>query len=515
MLQAIREGIHQYSPQAIAGRIWQDPRGAAQTADDAVRAMANTVTFGQADRLAGYMGGEGTEAEVAKSELARQRSPVASTVGDIAGGVALPGFGAEALAAKMGSGLAGRAAAYGLTGAATGAAQGAGNTYTGNTRDYITNALIGGAFGGPLGAAGGAVFGARPAISIAKTPTVPELHGTKTAAYDALAANPARYDAQHLAQRANDLEQRFWTQENFGREYSPVSFKALDQMRRPYAAAVQASPSAISTITPANIDFVRKGLNRIPLGEASATDRASGRLVKSALDDFLERPPLGAVMPGSEAAARRASAQAVLARESNAGYKRAVVSDALIRRAEGAAGPNASPLDIEAALRSQYRANLAPDKRTGRSPAQNQGFNPAEIGLMDAFSKGVDTPVRNAIRWAARNVGANTKFGLAQGAVGAGAGYFAPEGTPIEQRLAMAAALPTLGAGTRLVGNRIARNAVQNIDEALRQRNPLYQFRAMNAPMASPSGSPATAQAMRDAVAATLIKRQIAPDQQE
>jgi len=507
VLQTIREGIHQYSPQAIAQRIWEDPKGAAQTADDAVRAAANTITFGQADRLAGYMGGEGTDAEVAKSAAARQRSPIASTVGDVAGGVMLPGFGAEALAARMGGNAAARAGAYGLTGAATGAAQGAGNTYTGNPRDYVTNALIGGAFGGTLGAAGGAAFGARPAITTARTPTVAEQQQFKTAAYDVLKANPARYDAQHLAQRANDVEQRFWTRDNYGRQYSPASFDALDQMRAPYAAAVQASPSAISTVTPANIDFIRKGINQ---NAASETDKASGRIVKRAMDDFLERPPLGAVMPGSEAAARRASAQAVLARESNAGYKRAVVSDAMLRRAEGA---NTSPLDIEAALRREYKTNLAPNKYTGRSPAQNEGFNPAEIGLMTDFSRGVDTRTNNAIRWAAKL--ADTKLGaLGAAGGGVGAGYYAPEGTPIEQRVLMGAALPALGLGVRGAGNRIARNAIRDIDERLRQRNPLYQLRARNAPIVSPSGSPDAAQAMRDALAATLIKRQVAPDEE-
>src|SRR6187399_507886 len=48
-----------------------------QTADDAVRAAANAVTFGMADRLAGLTGG-GTDAQVKLSEEARKRSPYAS-----------------------------------------------------------------------------------------------------------------------------------------------------------------------------------------------------------------------------------------------------------------------------------------------------------------------------------------------------------------------------------------------------------------------------------------------------
>jgi len=509
-LQTVREAIHSYSPQAIAQSIWQDPKGAAQTADDAVRAAANTVTFGQADRLAGYLGGTGTDAEVQRSLEARQRSPKASLAGDIAGGVALPGFGAEALAARWGGGLAGRAGAYGLTGAGTGAAQGAGNTYSGDVRDYVTNALIGGALGAGTGAAGGAVFGGRPAVSAAKTPTVDETRAFKNYAYDLLKANPARYDAQHWAQRANEVENAFATRYNFGREYSPGSFKALDQMRQPYAAAVREAPDAISTITPANVDFVRQGLNRIPYGKETKTDIESARHVKRAMDDFLERPPVGAVMPGSEAAAAAAGRTARLARESNAGFERAATSADLIQRAEGRAGAYATPLGIEQALRQEYKNFLLPNVKTHRSRAQEAGYSPTEMNLMDAFSKGVDTPGRNALRAIAGTFGG--RGGLTTlGAAGVGGAYFAP-GEMSENRLAAAAALPAVGFGARLAGNRIARNAVQKIDETLRQRNPLYQMRVANAPMMpGPGSAPGAAQATRDAITAALLHRQPTP----
>ena len=157
---------------------------ALETADDAVRAAANAVTFGGADRLAGYMNSGGPQtlsglitgqkpltydqavnAEVARSDAARKRSPIASLGGDIAGSVALPGFGAEALAARFGRGALGRFGAYGTTGAGVGALQGAGNTYSGDVPDYVKNALIGGGIGlgtgGVLGSALGLVQSSR------------------------------------------------------------------------------------------------------------------------------------------------------------------------------------------------------------------------------------------------------------------------------------------------------------------------------------------------------------------
>jgi hypothetical protein len=179
-----------------AGNTWWDTaKNVGQTADDVARAAANAVTFGMADRFAGYMGGQGTDAEVAKSEAARARSPYASVVGDVGGSLALPGFGAEALAARLGGGLGARAAGYGLTGAASGAAQGAGSTYTGNLPDYLTNATIGGAMGGVLGAGLGGAFGGRPQVSRAAVPTQPEAHAAAEGAYDALARSGARCTA--------------------------------------------------------------------------------------------------------------------------------------------------------------------------------------------------------------------------------------------------------------------------------------------------------------------------------
>src|SRR6185436_465270 len=141
------------------------------TANDFGRAVSNAATFGMANRLKGYISGTGTDEQARLSEEARQRSPYASVVGDVYGSFAIPSLGAGGLAARMGGGALARAGAYGATGAVTGAAAGAGNTYTGNPADYLTNAGIGAAISAPLGAVGGAAFGRGPAVTRAETPT--------------------------------------------------------------------------------------------------------------------------------------------------------------------------------------------------------------------------------------------------------------------------------------------------------------------------------------------------------
>jgi hypothetical protein len=345
------------------------------TANDFGRSVSNAATFGMANRLKGYISGTGTDEQARLSEVARERSPIASTAGDVYGAFAVPGLGAENLAARMGGRVLARAGAYGLTGAATGAAQGAGNTYSGKLPDYVQNALVGGAIGAPMGAIGGAVFGRRPARSAAETPNVRELQVDKNAAYDTLKASPAQYDAMHLAHRGDALEHQFQTVDRFTPRDSPSTFRALDDMREPYAAAVQAGPSAMATVDPANIDYIRRGINKIPPSAERAVDRESGRAVKGALDDFLENPPPGAVMPGYEGAARDAAATALLARQSNGAYKRAQLSETMRGNAENRAASNYSGLNLENELRKEYRNLLNTDKKSGLSGAERAGYN--------------------------------------------------------------------------------------------------------------------------------------------
>jgi len=76
---------------------------AARAADDIVRSVANGMTFGFADKLAGAINGTGTETERSKSQEALDRAGSAGAVAEIGGAVATP-----VLAARNGLALAGR-----------------------------------------------------------------------------------------------------------------------------------------------------------------------------------------------------------------------------------------------------------------------------------------------------------------------------------------------------------------------------------------------------------------------
>lgn len=110
---------------------------AAQAADDIVRATANGLTFGFADKIAGALSGEGTEAERQRSQQAQERAGLAYNAAQMAGGLrsalsagnaglTLIGRGAPATMTGLGGVLA-RTGVAGLEGAGYGALDALGN----------------------------------------------------------------------------------------------------------------------------------------------------------------------------------------------------------------------------------------------------------------------------------------------------------------------------------------------------------------------------------------------------
>jgi hypothetical protein len=166
------------APPALAAMGYGElAKTAGRTADNIVRAAANSMTFGMADRFAGGMDAltgqapsysEGVKAQHAESEARRVEQPAAGIVGDVAGGltggVGLAKSGLT-LAGRVGPGMLPRVLGYGAEGAAYGGAHGAGSTYSDRIADYIENAkkgaTTGALIGGGLpvaGAAGGALY---------------------------------------------------------------------------------------------------------------------------------------------------------------------------------------------------------------------------------------------------------------------------------------------------------------------------------------------------------------------
>ena len=498
---AAEDWVDAPAPDSGGGSWWDTAKSVGQTADDTVRAMANAATFGMADRLAGYMGGQGTAAEVAKSEAARERSPYASIAGDVTGSLALPGLGAESLAARYGSGALARAGAYGATGAVTGAAQGAGNTYTGELPDYVKNAAIGGTLGGAFGAIGGAAFGRAPDRLRQGTPTSSELHDVAQTNYDTLARSRAAYEPQAFHQVGDDLENQLLAQRYHWRD-SPATWRALDEIRGGGAPG-QLDTGANALIDPASIEFVRKGINKIPQTEATATDRASGEVVKRALDDFIINPPPGAVLPGMQREADLAAQRAVEARGNWAGHKRTEALEDLIANAQNTAGATHSGLNLENELRKGVRSFIR--QKAGESPASRAGYNDPEVAALNQYARG--NTGSNVLRWAGNSLGGGGGIAgpLVGGiALGGASKYFKDDP---ELGAAVGVGAPTLGLALRALGNRRAGGEIAQLQNMIAQRTPLYQYRQMMTGMVPGPGSPTAAKTARDAVALELLKQ--------
>lgn len=484
-------------------RTWGDVgRSALQTVDDGVRAAANAVTFGMADRFAGAMpGGGGTDAEVRRSEEARKRSPYASIAGDVGGSLALPGFGAEALAARMGGGLAARAGAYGLTGAGTGAAQGAGTTYSGNLPDYVNNAAVGGVMGGVLGAAGGALFGRGPAT--ARTPTLAEQRQATTQAYDRLRQSDAMYDGNAFGRRAQAVERRFADDYLTPREAS-YAFRGIDDMHR----TAQGTPGIRQTVTPSQMDWIRKGVNRAydDVGPAARSEQEGARTFNRSLDDFVINPPPGAVIPGFEQSAAEAAQIATRARALNAAKERMRVVEDMTTRAMDTTGATHSGLNFQNEMRKQYRGLLRPDKR-GRSDAQREGFDQGEIAAMRGFTRGGSDRMDNFYRWAQKAGGGGGGLGFTvtsgiMGTAGGTAGHYFKDDPALGSALGVG--IPLAATLATMHGNRRAQAATDAIRDRIAQRNPLFNPNAGTVPG---YGYPRVAKGTRDAVTLEMLKQ--------
>ena len=149
-----------------------------------------------------------------------------------------------------------------------------------------------------------------------------------------------------------------------------------EQLKRRAGAAhlVNSTPASALPSIPATSTVLVKGLNRIPKNDRTLTDRESASIVKRALNDFIENPPPGAVLPGTETAARQASTLARNARGDYGGYKRVQTVDELISNAAHATGATHSGLNLQNELRKGVRTFVK--EKGGESPPARQGLIP-------------------------------------------------------------------------------------------------------------------------------------------
>jgi hypothetical protein len=287
---------------------------------DFATGVGNTGTFGmdvRRDALSGWIAGDypsypaGVEAEQKKIEKQRERSPYATTAGNVAGGV---GAGVAVGSAGVGVNIAGRAAqavpmwlakamGFGTEGAIVGGAQGAGQTYTGNAADYAANAGKGAAIGGVLGGtagqfvpnsavqmrAGSPVTG-RPIVQ----PTEAQLLALSNRSYQNAARIPVTYPGSQLQGTLSQAESQLMAQ-NVAPEQAQTVMRIIERVRN--------HPGSIS---PAQLDGIRQSLNNMKNVPTPGAEKAgvAAAILRDSIDDMMQH---GSQHASNPALARQAA----------------------------------------------------------------------------------------------------------------------------------------------------------------------------------------------------------------
>jgi hypothetical protein len=203
----------------------------------------------------------------------------------------------------------------------------------------------------------------------------------------------------------------------------------------------------------------------------------------------MENPPQDTVLSGPAA-----EAGAVLkdARGDRAAFERANKLQGIEYNAEvQSSNPRGSTYD--SSLRRKVQPLLNP-----QYPYRLNGFTPDErAGIQNiAEPTGVQGFVRNGLGTAGEWLGGKGHFASPAAAIGAGiagAHEFGPVGA------AAAAGPPILGAALRAGENALTKRAFNNVDEAVRQRSPLYRDRLAATPPTMSEAAPVVSNSLKGA----------------
>lgn len=350
-----------------------------------------TSAIGAPFRAAGdWMSGKGfdvgkayNEKQAVETELQRrrdERSPVASTVGQIGGSMAVAGPVAKAgysllqgakptLMSLMGRGAA-EGAGYG---AVYGAGEGEGLAERGE--NALTGAIVGGATGGATGAL------ARPGagkVDTASLPSADDLKNAAQAAYQRADDAGVIYSKDAMKRITDALTGEF-TNFGFHPELQSGAKVALNEMNR----------LSGENATLKGLDTARKLANNAFQPGNKSNNALTGKVV-SAIDDLVANPQAGDVLMGDGAGASAAI------QEARGLYRQASKLDTvngLLDRARLNAGSSGSGGNVENASRQQLKRILTSDK-------MKRGFTSDEQKAVKAAVLG--TPGQNVLRLAGK-----------------------------------------------------------------------------------------------------------------
>ena len=465
-------------------------------AADFTKAASNTFSMGMRDRLEGatdWLRGkapsysEGVNQAVADSAIRRERSPLISAAGDVAGGTAqafVPGVGATGRTISAALGGAGRGvmpnvarvAGYGIEGGLLGAGQAAGQTYSENPADYARNAMTGGAFGTLVGAPFGHFADVAPR-SMAAIPSSVELKASSKNAYDLTHQIPVAYDAPHFWGGLDALEQQLLAKTNPVR--SPSVFNTIERGR---GGRGQVGPGQTATVSPKNIDDLRQQLTGVSEPGASHA--------RSWLDSYMQDPT--GVVRGTDAQRAEIAKLLTQARGDWRAGKRTQTVEETNQYAEDRAATANSGANVGNTYRQKLVALLNPKSREGR------WYTPEEQADIRDVTRG--ETAANFMRSAG-----NLAKGI-PGQITAGGGVTAALATGDMTPLIGALAYPA-GATIKGIGNQMTVRHAESLADKMAMRSPLYRDRAANAPVLPGAGLSNPLEGGRNAITNQIINQ--------
>jgi hypothetical protein len=263
--------------------------------------------------------------------------------------------------------------------------------------------------------------------------------------------------------------------------------------------------------TPAEIERIRQGINKIPFTPERAADRSAGREVKQAIDEFYANPPLGAVRTGTEAEAATAAETADLARKLHGAARRGQAWDNIVHDAELATQNPRSGVSFPEAVWAGVR-NLEKSDRPGAMP-KLAGYSDAEKAALEKIAyPGFG---QRALRGASNMLGGGTHglvnpFTLAAGGAGTGYGLGYAIGADPTTTAMIGAAGPLTGLGARIASNRMANKAIQEASDIIHQSNPLYDYRVMTSGTKPGGGLPPSINdPVRNAITTAIVRQNL------
>lgn len=293
-------------------------------------------------------------------------------------------------------------------------------------------------------------------------PTAEQLKTRADASYDQMRASGAEYSASDVAKTAQEAIVGL-NEKGLGPNTAKKTNKVLKEL---------ANPPERAFATASDLQSARSTFGNIAASANNGADRKGARLAKAALDRFI-----------SDAAKLDASGKAAVAAQA---LKRGDGDYAAAKRSELINGINLSAERRAAAANSGSNVgNTARQKAASALEGDRKlsGFNEAEIAGLEGVVQG--SAGANTLRNLSGVLGGGGGVGATMvGGVGGAAGTMIG-GLP--GAVVGTMSLPALGALARNQSNRMTLRALEQVDQSVRKRSPLFEEMYRDAPLIQPS----------------------------